>query len=262
MRTHLLRAAGIAVTASALALPVLAEAGHAAAPAPACRPALAFVANHDGTVTAINTATDVAAKPVKVAFGLSSVAITADGRTAYVGNPWASQMAASSYVFPVNAATDKPGKAIDVQTVPTGIAITPNGKTAYVFSDGTRTVTAFSTATNTVIKAIDIKQSSVAIAITPNGKTVYLVNVNLMNPDSPGTVTPISTATNKPGTAVKIGPAGPAWDIDPIAVTPNGKTVYVADTVAGTVTAIRTATNTALKPIKDPDIPMAIAITP
>jgi len=28
------------------------------------------------------------------------------------------------------------------------------------------------------------------------------------------------------------------------------------------VTAIRTATNTALKPIKDPDIPMAIAITP
>ena len=199
MRTNLLRAAGIAVTASALALPVLAEAGHAAAPAPACRPALAFVANHDGTVTAINTATDVAAKPVKVAFGLSSVAITADGRTAYVGNPWASQMAASSYVFPVNAATDKPGKAIDVQTVPTGIAITPNGKTAYVFSDGTRTVTAFSTATNTVIKAIDIKQSSVAIAITPNGKTAYLVN------QVAGTVTPVSTATNKPGKPITVG---------------------------------------------------------
>jgi len=119
MRTHLLRAAGIAAAASALALPVLAEAGQAAASIPA-RPVLAFVANHDGTVTAINTATDVAAKPVKVAFGLSSVAVSPDGRTAYVGNPWASQMAASSYVFPVNAATDKPGKAIDVQTVPTG----------------------------------------------------------------------------------------------------------------------------------------------
>ena len=155
-----------------------AQAGQTAAPAPALagRPVLAFVANHAGTVTAINTATNIAAKPVKVAFGLSSVAIAPNGRTAYVGNPWASEMGAASDVFPVNTATDKPGKP---------------------------------TATNTVVKVIDTGRNSVAIAITPNAKTVY-----------------------------------------------------VADTVAGTVTAIRTATNTALKPIKDPDIPMAIAITP
>jgi len=114
-----------------------------------------------------------------------------------------------------------------------------------------------------------------------------------------GTVTPISTATNKLGTAIKIRPAGLSWATDAIAVTPNGKTVYVADTTASTalktirigtpvtagwpdqiaitpngktayvldpwdntVVPIRTATNTALKPIKDPGIPMAIAITP
>ena len=153
MRIHLLRSVGIAA-ASALALLALADAGQAAAPVPARadRPVMAYVANHAGTVTVINTATNIALKPVKVAFGLSSAAITPNGGTAYVGNPWASNMANATSVFPFNTATDKPGKAINVRTVPTGIAITPNGKTAYVFGDGSTTVAAVSTVTNTVVK--------------------------------------------------------------------------------------------------------------
>jgi len=47
-----------------------------------------------------------------------------------------------------------------------------------------------------------------------------------------------------------------------IAITPDGKTAYVANSGSGTVTPIRTATNTALKPIKVGLVPIAIAITP
>jgi YVTN family beta-propeller protein len=72
----------------------------------------------------------------------------------------------------------------------------------------------------------------------------------------------VNTATNKAGKPIKVGP-GP----DAIAITPDGKTAYVANgglppAGSDTVTPIRTATNTALKPIKVGEDPAAIAITP
>ena len=60
----------------------------------------------------------------------------------------------------------------------------------------------------------------------------------MVNDDNSGTVTPIRTATNKAGKAIKVG-SGPKA----IAITPNGKTAYVASTGSDTVTPIRTATN-------------------
>jgi YVTN family beta-propeller protein len=47
-----------------------------------------------------------------------------------------------------------------------------------------------------------------------------------------------------------------------MAITPDGKTVYVADQIHGTVIPIQTATNTALPPVKVGHGPVAIAITP
>jgi YVTN family beta-propeller protein len=47
-----------------------------------------------------------------------------------------------------------------------------------------------------------------------------------------------------------------------IVITPDGKTAYVTNTGSDTVTPIRTATNTALKPVKVGDLPYGIAITP
>ena len=46
-----------------------------------------------------------------------------------------------------------------------------------------------------------------------------------------------------------------------IAITPDGKTVYVTNVGSGTVTPIRTATNTALRPIKLQGLPVAVLIT-
>jgi YVTN family beta-propeller protein len=46
------------------------------------------------------------------------------------------------------------------------------------------------------------------------------------------------------------------------AITPDGKTAYVVNLNSRTVTPIRTATNTALKPVKVRGLPVAIAITP
>ena len=72
-----------------------------------------------------------------------------------------------------------------------------------------------------------------------------------------GTVTPIRTATNTALPSIKLRGNGGA-----IAITPDGKTAYVANFIAGTVTPIRIATNTALAPVKTGYAPGAIAITP
>jgi len=68
---------------------------------------------------------------------------------------------------------------------------------------------------------------------------------------------PISTATNKPGRAIRVG-SGPGG----IAITPDGATAYVANAGSGTVTPIRTATNLPGPAIKVGSGPEAVAITP
>ena len=73
--------------------------------------------------------------------------------------------------------------------------------------------------------------------------------------DTSGQVTPIRGAIA--GTPITTGSNARA-----IAITPNGKTAYIADGDAGTVTPIDTATNTAGHPIRTGTLPTAIAITP
>ena len=73
--------------------------------------------------------------------------------------------------------------------------------------------------------------------------------------NSSNTVTPIDTATNKAGSAIDVG-ANPSG----IAITPDGKTVYVTCSDPGTVVPINTATNTAGPAIKVGEYPYAIVI--
>src|SRR5580704_14470545 len=76
----------------------------------------------------------------------------------------------------------------------------------------------------------------------------------------PVAIIPISTATDRAGKPIKVGSG------DQIAITPDGKSAYVLNSDAGTVTPINTATNTAGRPIhirRTRDFgPGFIAITP
>ena len=255
------------------------------------RPVTAYFASFSG-VTPINTATNKAGKAIKVGAGPFAIAITPDGKAAYVANIDSSTVTpirtttnkalkaikvgigpvaiaitpdgktayvaneSSGTVTPINTSTNKAGGAIKVGTGPQAVAITPDGKTAYVVSGASGTVTPIRIATNKAGKAIKVGTNPTVIAITPDGKTAYIVNTGIGA--VPGdTVTPIQTATNKGGKAITVGTRPGV-----IAITPNGKTAYVANGDSGTVTPIRTGTNTALKAIKVGSNPTAIAITP
>ncbi len=93
------------------------------------------------------------------------------------------------------------------------------------------------------------------MAITPDGATVYVVGIG--DPGGAGTVWPISVATGQAGPPIPVGrePIG-------VAITPSGKTVYVADGDSGTVTPIAVATDTAGPPIAVGPAPDEVVITP
>jgi DNA-binding beta-propeller fold protein YncE len=130
--------------------------------------------------------------------------------------------------------------------------------------------------------------------MAPNGKTAYVANADSQS------LTPISTATGKPGRAIKVpllynpgtmaitpdgktlyvvSPTGAVRPVSTatgkvgrairlpagvqatqIAIAPNGKTAWTLD--AHSVTPISTATNKAGRPIKVGSGPIAIAFTP
>jgi YVTN family beta-propeller protein len=226
----------------------------------------------DGTVTPITTATNTPGNPIKVGRLPAAIAITPDGQTAYVVNQ------GDNTVTPIATATNTPGKPIKVGMLPTAIAITPDGQTAYVASMGIGdgSVTPISTATNEPGKPVSVGYDPKAIVVTPDGQTAYVVNSGGYTGTSSGqihlagTVTPISTATDRPGATITIG-GNPT--LVAMAITPDGQTAYVlADAPAkgslplpegaGFVVPVATATNQPGKPIAVGQLPSGLAITP
>src|SRR6266568_3835267 len=267
---HCRRTRGIAGSLAAIAVIVatmsVVSLSHRPAFVAAPRPmgAVMYVAASNG-MTPIATATNTAGKPIKIGAIPAAIAITPDGKTAYIADEH------PATVTPVATVTGTPGKPINIGGFPWAIAITPDGKTAYIldisaYGRGRTRVIPVATATNTPgkpIKISDIVGLPAAIAITPDGKTAYAVTGARRGT----TVTPIATATNTPGKPINIGGGFPRAVA--IAITPDGKTVYVVSASARrtTVTPIATSTGTPGKPINIGGIgrltaETAIAITP
>ncbi len=117
-------------------------------------------------VTPIDLTTDTPGTPIPVGSRPDQIAITPDGRTAYVVDY------DSDAVTPINVATNTPGAAIPVNTARGGIAIAPDGQTAYVGGnpEGGGTVTPIDTATNSVEVGATIEGAGdpESIVVTPD----------------------------------------------------------------------------------------------
>ncbi len=227
------------------------------------RPPIAYVADSQSNqVTPILAdptqaiAQNDAGAPIPVGTHPDAIAITPNGRIAYVVN------FGSDNVTPIDTATDAAGASgtwITVGSEPDAIAITPDGSFAYVANSGDGTVSKIALSTGQVRDVIKVGGSPSGIAISPGGTTAYVTDNN------PGyeNVIPIDLSDD----AVQPGiPAG----TDPVAVaiTPDGSTAYVVDRgsniVAGAVTPIDLTTSppTAGTPIEVGNDPDAIAISP
>jgi YVTN family beta-propeller protein len=220
----------------------------------------------NGTVTPINTENNTPGQPITgVGPDNLAIAISPDGTTAYVSSFFGT-------ITPINLVT---GLAETPITMGTNffvgpIAITPDGSTAYVGNENTGAVVPVDLATKAIGTPIPACTStpddrSGGIVISPDGATAY-VSCTLSN-----SVVPINTSTNATESPIFVAP-GPSA----LAITPNGATLYVAnsgvfDVVNGqvmqisdgtTVTPVDLATGTAGHPITVGTEPEAVAITP
>jgi DNA-binding beta-propeller fold protein YncE len=85
------------------------------------------------------------------------------------------------------------------------MAVTPDGETLYVSTN--KGVLPLNIATNTFGTAIPVGVGRLytALAITPDGQTLYALYQTfdaVTNPTAGSELVPISTTTNKPGTAI------------------------------------------------------------
>jgi YVTN family beta-propeller protein len=212
-----------------------------------------YVAEGLNTVTPVSTVTNTAGKPIPVGLQPTQILFTPDGKTAYVLT--ASQ---TPTLTPIATATNTPGKTIKVERPGPGgpqmMAITPNGKTLYVIAYPHPTNTAngpaymipISTATNTPGKPIRIGMyTPMSLVMSPDGKTAYFVGMTLESPLTD--VIPIATATNTLGRT-----SGGDQVYLALAITPDGKTLYLSTDNSYGVIPFATATNTLGKLIKIP----------
>ncbi len=231
--------------------------------ATADRPPIAYVADSQSNqVTPVladplqAAAPNDAGAPIPVGTHPDAIAITPNGKTAYVVN------FGSDNVTPIDTSTDTAGASgtwISVGSEPDAIAISPDGDTAYVANSGDGTVSKIALSTGQVQATIKVGGSPSGIAISPDGTTAYVTDNN------PGyeNLVPIGLANDA------VAPGIPAGT-DPVAVaiTPDGDTAYVVDrgsnVVPGAVTPVdlRTAPPSAGSSIAVGTDPDAVAISP
>jgi autotransporter-associated beta strand protein/YVTN family beta-propeller protein len=212
----------------------------------------AYISNFGGSdVSVINTTSNntVIGSPIPVGDFPTGVAITPDGRFAYITNE-----NPVGTVSVINAAdkTVFPG-SIPVGPFPIGVAVTPNAQFAYV-ANANDTVSVIDVATNaaaTVTVPVGTGTVPFGVAVTPDGRFAYVTD------SGTNTVSVIATATNTVvGSQIPVGnfPEG-------VAITPDGKFAYVTNFGDGTVSVINRATN-AVTTILVGGAPEGIAITP
>jgi YVTN family beta-propeller protein/autotransporter-associated beta strand protein len=206
----------------------------------------------DGRLAYVATGTEIV--PVRVGSGFTLPAIapgsnaivvvlTPDGRRAYFSDATA--------VSPIDLTTNVVGSAILTGNAPIGLAMAPDGQHVYVVNAVSNTLSVIDTATDTVSLSIPVGSQPQAVVVTPDGLTAYVTN---RGSDS------VSVVDLTAGTVVTTIPTGVAPQT--LAITPDGATLFVFNVTDNTLSVIDTSTNTAGTPIALTSALTGMAVTP
>ena len=196
---------------------------------------------------------------------------------------------ATNSVTPLNVTSNRAGKAIGVGGDPDALVSTASGKTVYVADFSTNAVTPIDVATNRAGPAIHAGRGPDALAITPNGRTLLVVDAKFQHRDARGAgdatsrsrhpggqrsdrdrgharradrllldwasgeVTPVDLVTLRAEPPIAVGSYP-----NTMALSPNGKKLYVANFGSDSVTPIRTNVNRAGVAIRVGQAPNAV----
>lgn len=196
----------------------------------------------------------------------AGIAITPDGRFAYVANNNNAGIAGWDTVSVINLQTNTVVQTISDASFnqPYTITINAAGTIAYVTNSNGATITRINTATNTVLGTIVGFDGPSGMVITPDGTTAYVNNYGgpILGSGLGHTVSVVDLVGDAISATINLAPnIAPAS----LAITPNGAFVYVINYVdgnpgTGTISIIRTSDNTVVGTISGFSGPFQIVI--
>lgn len=197
-----------------------------------------------GTVSVINTNTNTLTAIIQVGSQPYNIAMKPGGARVYVAN--SALTSGTSSVSVIDTSTDTVAATINAGIYPYQLAVTPDGTKVYVGHGlSNNTVTVIDTNTNTL--ANTIAASGARLVITPDGSKVIVGSDKAIV---------IDTRTNTVLASLTL-PSG----VGALAVTPDGKSVYMAHYYSNSVSVLNTSSY-ALAAVAVGTGPTAIEITP
>ncbi|MFC9915693.1 serine/threonine-protein kinase [Streptomyces sp. NPDC127197] len=189
--------------------------------------------------------------PIRVGDRPEGVAVSPDGRWAYVTN------SGSDSVSVIDTATNRPlGNHIRVGDLPKGVVVSPeDGRRVYVTNMGSDSVSVINTETNRPLgNPIRVGDRPEGVAVSPDGSRVYVTN------SGSDSVSVINTETNRPlGNPIRVGDSPKGVVVSP----EDGSRVYVTNMGSDSVSVINAKTNRPLgNPIPVDSGPAGVAVSP
>lgn len=190
------------------------------------------------------------------------IRLSPDGRFALVAN------VENDSVSVLDTSTLAEVARIPVGDAPVQVAFTPDGELAYVSLRDENAVAVIDIAARTVVDRIPVGQGPIQVHVTPDGRYVYVANQG--SETVPGdhvhppaaiepsdTVSVIEVATGRVVETIRTG-AGPHG----VAVSSDGRFVFVTNIVAGTLSMIATDTRSVVATFDVGDGPNGVTFRP
>jgi YVTN family beta-propeller protein len=217
------------------------------------RPALLVLSKAEATLAVVDPATLQVVARVPTGEGPHEVAVSADRKLAFVSNYGGSQPGSTLSVIEI--ATAKELRRVDLGALrrPHGIVVVDGS--VYFTAEVNRAIARYDPVANRVDRTVETGQVGThMLVVTPDRKRLYTANIgsntvsaiDLTTAQDPPTVTQI---------AVGKAPEG-------IAISPDGREVWVGHNEDGGVSIIDTATNRVKETIQVGGMPIRLQFTP
>lgn len=210
------------------------------------------------SLSVIDSDTDeIVGPPIQLAGeGPNFVAITSDGKTAYVNDLF------SGFLEKVDTTTNKVvGAPIAIGRRPEALTLSPDDSTLYAYINEPEgvpgRVVVVDTATDEITDSISVGESPVEGVETLDGKTLFIITFRSSDIEA------IDTATDTVTETIPL-PAQPGGSVEPsdLKLTPDGKTAIIPGFGADVVFEFNTETRELSAPIKVGHRAEFVAITP
>jgi YVTN family beta-propeller protein len=222
------------------------------APETAVAQKLVVVNKSASTLSIVDPATRTELASVPTGFAPHEVAVSPDGRHAYVSDYGTGPQAGNTItIVDIAEARSLGTVSLGAHTRPHGITVASDG-TVWVTTEGSRHVLHVDPVERRILRAIETMQQVTHMVVVAEGVgRVYTANIGS------GNVTSADAVTGEVLSHIATGEGAEGIDLSP-----DGQRLYVTNRTAGTLSEIDVATNTVTRALQVGDFPIRVKVRP